>query len=333
MKAWVLQEPKPVEEHPLRLVDDFGVPQPGEGEIRLSVEACGVCHTDLHTVEGDLDLPHDRVVPGHEVVGVVAKIGPGVQDVTEGEVRGVYWLHEACGACEFCDLGHENLCLNPRFTGLQAQGGYAEKIVAPAEYTVKIPAGFTPTGAAPLLCAGIIGYRSLKLSDFQPGETLALFGFGASAHLVIQVATHRGAEVVVYTRSEEHQRHARELGAVYAANIKEGIPQLADRAITFAPAGWLVVEALKSIRKGGTVAVNAISMSDIPSFPYRVLMGEKTLRSVSNVTRTDAQEFMSLAGEIPIETTVEVYEFAEANQALADVKHSRVKGAAVLRME
>ncbi len=330
LRAWLLREPCRLEEgDPLEYVE-VEDPQPGPGEIRLSVRACGVCHTDLHTVEGELEPPRLPVIPGHEVVGVVDEVGPGVEGITIGERRGVYWLHEACGECEPCRRGDENLCESPRFTGLHANGGYAEKIVVPARYTVPIPAVFDDHEAAPLLCAGIIGYRSLRLSELQPGERLALFGFGASAHLVLQVARHWGCEVVVYTRSEEHQRHALELGALWAGPPGQDIPLQADRAITFAPAGWIVPHALRAVRPGGTVALNAIYMTDIPSIPYSLLYRERTLRSVANVTRRDAVEFMEVAGEIPLRAHTVLYPFEEANQALRDVKGSVIKGAAVL---
>ena len=330
LRVWLLREPCCLEEgDPLEYVE-VEDPHAGPGEIRLSVRACGVCHTDLHTVEGELALPRTPVIPGHEVVGVVDEVGPGVEGIAIGERRGVYWLHEACQECDPCRRGAENLCENPRFTGLHANGGYAEKIVVPARYTVPIPAVFDDHEAAPLLCAGIIGYRSLRLSELQPGERLALFGFGASAHLVLQVARHWGCEVVVYTRSEDHQRHALELGALWAGPPGQDIPLLADRAITFAPAGWIVPHALRAVRPGGTVALNAIYMTDIPSLPYSLLYGERTLRSVANVTRQDAAEFMKVAGEIPLRTHTVLYPFERANQALRDVKRSAVKGAAVL---
>jgi len=331
VRAWLLRQPQRVEQgDPLELAE-IEEPHAGPGEIRLAVSVCGICHTDLHTVEGELVPPQLPIIPGHQVVGVVDEVGPGVTGIQPGERRGVYWLHQACGGCAPCRRGDENLCANPRFTGLHAHGGYAEKIVVPAEYTVPIAAVFSDREAAPLLCAGIIGYRSLRLSELKPGERLALFGFGASAHLVIQVARHWGCDVVVYTRSEEHQRHARELGASWAGRAGEKAP-LADRAITFAPAGWLVPYALEAVRPGGTVAINAVYMSDIPSFPYTLLYGERTLRSVANVTRRDAEEFMQLAAEISIRTETVLYPFSDANRALRDLKQARIKGAGVLQV-
>ncbi|HEY8393607.1 MAG TPA: zinc-dependent alcohol dehydrogenase family protein, partial [Thermaerobacter sp.] len=352
-------------------------PEPGPGEIRLRVRACGVCLTDVHTVEGDLIPPAYPVIPGHQVVGIVDAVGPGVEGVRPGERRGAFWLHRACGHCPACRRGDENLCPDAAFTGLHVPGGYAEAMVVPAAYTVPIPAAFSDAEAAPLLCAGVIGYRALRLSGLQPGERLALFGFGSSAHLVIQVARHQGCEVVVYTRSERHRRLARELGARWAGGAEvlagggpgdepgwggyragtaaqgtagdtgyagtsaggageggdpagAGTPPVCDRAIIFAPAGELVPLALRAVRPGGTVVINAVHMSDIPSFPYRLLHGERSVRSVAHVTRRDAEEFLRLAAQIPLRVKTRLYAFDEANQALRDVKHSAVDGAAVL---
>jgi len=344
VRAWLLHRPADVAGQPLVLAES-PEPRPGPGQVRLRIEACGVCRTDLHTVEGDLDLPVLPIVPGHQVVGVVDAVGAGVEGVRRGERRGVYWLYQACGRCGPCRRGEENLCERPEFTGLHRNGGYAEAIVAPAAFTVPIPDTFSAVEAAPLLCAGVIGYRSLRLSRLRRGERLALFGFGASAHLVIQVARYWGCDVVVYTRSPAHQRLARTLGATWAgpaplgpgasgaepvAPSQPGGPPEADRAIIFAPAGELVPAALRAVRPGGTVAINAIHMTDIPSFPYRLIYGERTLLSVANVTRRDAEEFMRLAAEIPVRTEVRVYPFSEANLALRDLKSGAVGGAAVL---
>ncbi|MFO7274993.1 MAG: zinc-dependent alcohol dehydrogenase family protein [Bacillota bacterium] len=376
MKAWQLHRPAAATGEPLGLAE-VPEPEPGPGEIRLRVRACGVCLTDVHTVEGDLIPPAYPVVPGHQVVGIVDAVGPGVEGVRPGERRGAFWLHRACGRCPACRRGDENLCPDAAFTGLHVPGGYAEAMVVPAAYTVPIPAAFSDAEAAPLLCAGIIGYRALRLSGLQPGERLALFGFGSSAHLVIQVARHQGCEVVVYTRSEGHRRLARELGARWAGGAEvlaaddpvahpgrgghregmvaqgtgrgtgdartsgsgvnqggdgagTGAPPLCDRAIIFAPAGELVPLALRAVRPGGTVVINAVHMSDIPSFPYRLLHGERTVRSVAHVTRRDAEEFLRLAARIPIRVKTRLYAFEDANQALRDVKRSAVDGAAVL---
>lgn len=362
MKAWLLHGPAAATAEPLRLAD-VPEPEPGPGEIRLRVRACGVCLTDVHTVEGDLVPPAYPIVPGHQVVGIVDAVGPGVEGVRPGERRGAFWLHRACGRCPACRRGEENLCPEAAFTGLHVPGGYAEAMVVPAAYTVPIPESFSDAEAAPLLCAGVIGYRALRLSGLEPGERLALLGFGSSAHLVIQVARHRGCQVAVYTRSEGHRRLARELGACWAGGAEvlagharreepggggsgavgrtggggaaaegtgEGTPPLCDRAIVFAPAGELVPLALRAVRPGGTVVINAVHMSDIPSFPYRLLHGERTLRSVAHVTRRDAEEFLRLAAEIPVRVKVRPYKFDEANRAIRDVKRSAVDGAAVL---
>ena len=358
MKAWQLSHPAPAISRPLQLAE-VPEPQPGPGEIRLRVRACGVCLTDVHIAEGDLVPPAYPVTPGHQVVGVVDAVGPGVEGIRLGERRGAFWLHQACGRCEACRRGEENLCPHARFTGLHAPGGYAEAMVVPAAYTVPIPPAFDDATAAPLLCAGVIGYRALRLSGLEPGERLALFGFGASAHLVLQVARHWGCEVVVFTRSPAHRELARRLGAAWAGGAEElapvpdepalpgtpaaarggsfppvpaggGIPLPCDRAIVFAPAGELVPLALRAVRPGGTVVINAVHMTDIPSFPYRLLHGERVLRSVAHVTRGDAEAFIALAGSLPLEVTVQRFRFDQANEALAAVKQSRVRGAAVL---
>ncbi|TLN10167.1 alcohol dehydrogenase, partial [bacterium] len=244
----------------------------------------------------------------------------------------VYWLHSACGECDYCRRGLENLCPSAQFTGFHIPGGYADYLLADARFITPIPESISDEQAAPLLCAGIIGYRSLKISDLQPGERLGLFGFGASAHLALQVARHWGCEVFVFTRSKTHQLHALELGAAWAGTADQTPPQALDRAILFAPAGELVPLALKTIRPGGTVAINAVHLSPIPELPYDLLYGERTLRSVANVTRQDAAEFLGLAQQIGIRSTVQVFDLLDANQALIDLKHSRFNGEAVLRI-
>jgi len=331
VKSMVLPAPRPVEESPLSL-RDLPTPQPGPGEILLRVRACGVCHTDLHTVEGELALPRLPVVPGHQVVGTVAEVGEGVRTFRPGDRVGVPWLYSSCGTCAFCRRGEENLCENAQFTGLHVDGGYAEYMVARADFAYPIPEHFSDAEAAPLLCAGIIGYRSLRLSEVKPGERLGLFGFGASAHLAIQVARHWGCEVFVFTRSEEHRRLAQDLGAAWTGAPDQEPPVPLDRAILFAPAGHLVHNVLRALRRGGTLAINAIHMSPIPELPYALLYWERTIRSVANSTRRDAQEFLQVAAEIPVQTTVEEYPLEEANRALAQLKRGQVRGAAVLRI-
>ncbi len=331
MKAMLLREPKPVENHPLGMVDR-PVPEPAPGQVRLRVGACGVCHTDLHLVEGEIATPKLPIVPGHQIVGRVDALGEGVTRFTVGDRAGVPWLYSTCGECDYCQRGLENLCDNARFTGQHADGGFAEYMVVPADFAYSIPMGFPDDQAAPLLCAGIIGYRSLRLSEIQPGGRLGLYGFGASAHVTIQVARHWGCEVYVFTRSEEHQRHARALGAAWVGQAQDTPPAELDSAITFAPAGWLVPEALRVLRKGGTLAINAIHMSPIPELPYHLLYGERTVRSVANSTRRDAEELLLLAAEIPIQTDVELYPLDQANAVLQRLKRAEVQGAAVLQV-
>ncbi|MEJ2732335.1 MAG: zinc-dependent alcohol dehydrogenase family protein [Anaerolineae bacterium] len=331
MKAVVLREPKPVEDNPLEMAD-LPVPEPSPGQVRLRVGACGVCHTDLHLVEGEIATPKLPVVPGHQIVGRVDALGEGVTRFAVGDRAGVPWLYSTCGECGYCQRGLENLCDNARFTGQHADGGFAEYMVVPADFAYSIPIGFPDDQAAPLLCAGIIGYRSLRLSEIEPGERLGLYGFGASAHVTIQVARHWGCEVYVFTRSEEHQRHARALGAAWVGQAQDTPPAELDSAITFAPAGWLVPEALRVLRKGGTLAINAIHMSPIPELPYPLLYGERTVRSVANSTRRDAEELLLLAAEIPIQTEVELYPLDQANAVLQRLKRAEVQGAAVLQV-
>ncbi|MFQ5839122.1 MAG: zinc-dependent alcohol dehydrogenase family protein [Candidatus Methylomirabilales bacterium] len=331
MRAMVLKEPGPVERDRLALTD-LAEPEPGPGEVRIRVAACGVCHTDLHTVEGELALPRLPIVPGHQVVGVVEQVGPEVSGLRRGDRVGVPWVHSTCGACSFCRRGLENLCEAIRFTGLHVHGGYAEALIAPAGFVYPIPKGFGDTEAAPLLCAGIIGYRALRLSEIQPGEHLGLYGFGASAHVTIQVARRWGCQVYVFSRSAEHRRHAEALGAVWSGRAEETPPALLDASICFAPAGALVPRALELLRKGGTLALAGIHMSPIPQMPYALLYGERTLRSVANATRQDAREFLALAAEIPIRTEVARFPLEEANRVLRDLKASRLRGAAVLQV-
>jgi propanol-preferring alcohol dehydrogenase len=331
MKTMRLFEQKDVSLHPLAL-SDVPLPEPAAGQVRLRVSVCGVCHTDLHTVEGDIHPPSLPVTPGHQVVGIVEKLGEGVTNLRPGERVGVPWLHRACGVCEFCRRGEENLCVNALFTGFHVDGGFAEAILADAKYALPLPASISTEQAAPLLCAGIIGYRSLRKADLAPGERLGLFGFGASAHLAIQVARHWGCEVYVFTRSSEHRKHAEALGAAWVGDAGEASPKPLDRAVTFAPVGALLPEALKKLRPGGTLAINAIHMSPIPEMPYDLIYGERTLRSVANATYRDGVEFLALAVEIGIQSTISLYNLQDANQALEDLKHSRMNGEAVLRI-
>jgi propanol-preferring alcohol dehydrogenase len=316
------------QERPLRAVA-LAPAEPVAGEIAIALEACGVCRTDLHIVEGEVAarLP---VVPGHQAAGRVSAVGPGVEGFAIGESVGVGWLASTCGACGFCRSGRENLCPSAAFTGRDRDGGYAERMVADARWTYKLPSGFSARDAAPLLCAGIIGYRSLRLADVRPGSRVGLFGFGASAHLAIQVALHWNCEVFAFTREAHHRELARTMGAVWAGEASEDPGAPLDAAVTFAPAGELVPLALGRLGRGGTVAVNAIHMSPIPSFPYEALYGERVVRSVMNYTRSDAEEFLALAAAIPVRAQTEVYRLEEANDALLRVKLGQVRGAAVL---
>jgi propanol-preferring alcohol dehydrogenase len=332
MKAMLLREPKRAEARPLEW-SELPVPQPGPGEIRLSVQVCGVCHTDLHTVEGDLDLPRLPLVPGHQIVGRVEERGAGAKRFEVGQRVGVPWLYWSCGACEFCRRGLENLCRDARFTGLHVDGGYAEAMVVHEDYAYPMPEGFGDAEAAPLLCAGIIGYRALRLSEVQPGQRLGLYGFGGSAHVTIQVARHWGCEVYVFTRSEGHRRLARELGAAWVGGAEDEPPARMHGSIIFAPAGRLVPEALRVLERGGTLALAGVTMTPIPELDYdRLLYWERTVRSVANFTRQDAEELLQTAAEIPVRTTVQLYPLREANEALLALKKSEIDGTAVLVM-
>lgn len=328
----ILKEFAPIENNPLQLLD-LPLPEPGPEDILIRIKVCGVCHTDLHTVEGELQEVNLPIVPGHEVVGIVEKPGQKASRFKEGERVGVAWLHSSCGHCGFCRQGRENLCENARFTGCHVNGGYAEYMVAPAKFAYSIPEIFSDREAAPLLCAGIIGYRALRLSEIKPGQRLGLYGFGASAHVVIQVAVHWGCQIYVFSRSEEHRDLARKLGAVWTGKSKNDPPSKIDSSIIFAPAGELVLDALRVIEKGGTVALAGIYMSPIPEMDYvKYLYHEKTLRSVANATRQDGKELMRIAAEIPIRTTTEVFALKEANRVLQLLKAGKINGAAVLKI-
>jgi propanol-preferring alcohol dehydrogenase len=283
-------------------------------------------------VEGDLDLPKLPVVPGHQIVGLVEARGEGADRFAEGKRLGVPWLYQTCREdCEFCERGLENLCPNARYTGFDVDGGYAEAIVVDEDFAYPIPDIFSDVEAAPLLCAGIIGYRALKLSEVQPGQRLGLYGFGSSAHVTIQVARHWDCEVYVFTRSEGHKQLARELGAVWTGEAQETPPQRIDSSIIFAPAGWLVPEALRVLERGGTLALAGVTMTPIPELDYdESLYWERTLRSVANFTRQDAQELLQIAAEVPIQTTVSTFPLAQANEALLDLKRSDIDGSGVL---
>lgn len=324
----VLTRTAPARERPLALTDTPALP-PGAGEVSIEIEACGVCRTDLHIVEGEVTarLP---IVPGHQAAGTVLECGSGVERLSPGDRVGVGWLSTTCGECGFCRSGRENLCRRALFTGRDRDGGYAERMTAPAVAAYRLPQGFSALQAAPLLCAGVIGYRTLRLSGAQPGGRLGLFGFGASAHLVIQVARHEGCEVFVFTREALHRELAREMGATWVGETGDDPGVLLDAAAIFAPAGEIVPLALERLDRGGTLAVNAIHMSPIPSFEYGKLYGERAVRSVMNFTRRDAREFLELAARIPVRAETEIFPLDQANEALVRVAQGSVRGAAVL---
>jgi propanol-preferring alcohol dehydrogenase len=331
MKSMQLLKPKLIESNPLTMVN-LPIPEPGSGQVRLKIRVCGACHTDLHTVEGEIHPPSLPVTPGHQVVGIVDRLGLDVNHIKLGDRVGIPWFYDACGICDFCRSGLENLCPDARFTGFHVDGGYAEYMVAEAKNVLPIPAEISDEQAAPLLCAGIIGYRSLRQADVLPGECVGLFGFGASAHLTIQVAHHWECKVFVFTRSQEHRKHAQELGATWIGGAEDTPPKYLDRAIIYAPSGRIVHNALEKLRPGGTLAINAIHMSPIPEMPYHLIYGERTMRSVANATYQDGIDLLRLAVEIPIRASVEIYDLEDANQALLDIKHSRINGEAILRV-
>jgi propanol-preferring alcohol dehydrogenase len=329
MKALRLANADLINKAPLMAVD---IPKPTYGPYQLLVRVsiCGLCHTDLHTVEGEIIPPRYPITPGHQVVGRVVEIGEGVSDWEIGQRVGVPWLFRTCGTCAHCSRGEENLCPDAEFTGFHVDGGYAEFLVVDAGFALRLPESISDELAAPLLCAGIIGYRSLLKADVAPGERLGLVGFGASAHLTIQVANHWDCEVYVFTRSDGHRALARNLGAAWVGGIEDQVPHELDRAIIFAPAGTLVPMTLVKLRPGGTLAINAIHLSPIPEMPYELIYGERTLRSVANATYQDGVDFLNLAAEIPVTATTCSYTLEEANQALLDLKESRIDGAGVL---
>jgi alcohol dehydrogenase, propanol-preferring len=328
MEALRLQAPAPASSGPLRLVE-VPDPEPGPDELVLAVTACAVCRTDLQLVEGDLEAHRLPVVPGHQAVGRVVAVGSGVTGWRVGDRAGAAWLASTCGRCVYCATGRENLCPAARFTGWDRDGGYATRVAVRADFALRLPDGFDDLAAAPLLCGGVIGYRSLKVSGIQPGGRLGLFGFGASALLTLQVARHWGCEVHVRTRSEAERQRALLLGAASAAGYDEPASSL-DAAVTFAPAGDVVVAALRSVERGGTVAINAIHLDRIPEFPYEHLWLERGLRSVANYTRADAREFLRLAAEIPIVSAIQTFPLESGNEALRRLAAGELHATAVL---
>jgi alcohol dehydrogenase, propanol-preferring len=332
MKAAVLEQSAPVESSPLHLRSTPD-PAPGPMEIRIRVRTCGVCRTDLHVIEGELPARKRPLIPGHQVVGTVDVVGDGAGRYPLGTRVGIAWLAGTCGVCAFCLSGKENLCESSRFTGYHRDGGFAEFAVVPEAFAFRIPEAFSDAEAAPLLCAGIIGYRSLARAELPPGGTLALYGFGSSAHIVLQLAMHRGAEVYVCTRGAAHRELAQAMGAAWAGEDPGQMPVRADSAILFAPAGELVPPALRALKKGGTLALAGIHMSDVPGMSYEAcLFYEKNLRSVTASTRADGEALLREAAEIPIRPKVTTFPLEDANRALQMLKADRISGSAVLRI-
>lgn len=330
MRASVLHQQTSIDQRPLRF-ESVPDPEPGFGEVLVEVEACGVCRTDLHVVEGDLPPVKLPVIPGHQVVGRVVALGERVSRFASGDRVGIAWLRHADGTCRYCRSGRENLCPDARFTGWMADGGYAELAVVPEDFAYAIPPGVEPLHAAPLLCAGIVGYRALRRSEIRPRGRLGLYGFGASAHVVIQIARHWGCSIFVATRGDRHQALAREMGADWVGGATEMPPEKLDAAIIFAPAGEIVPIALQALDRGGTLALAGIYMSQIPPLDYeRDLFYEKSVRSVTANTREDGRELLALAAEIPIRTQTEVFPLDAANDALWKLRHDQVRGSAVL---
>ena len=328
----VLREAADVGKTPL-VLEEMPAPEPGPGDVRVRVRVCGVCRTDLHIIEGDLPPAKRPVIPGHEVVGIVDRVGIGVRVIKEGDRVGIAWLRCTCGDCEFCRDRQENLCLQARFTGYHADGGYAEYAVAPAAFVYPIPGVFTDEEVAPLLCAGIIGYRALRLSGVKPGQRLGLYGFGASAHITLQVARHWGCEVFVCSLREEHRALARELGARWVGGAAELPPEPLHGAIMFAPAGELVPPALRALRRGGTLAIAGIHLSPIPAIDYdRDLFGERVIRSVTANTKQDGLDLLREAAAIPIRPHTQRFRLEDANAALQALKAGTIRGAGVLKV-
>ena len=330
MQAMVLPHIAPIHDRPLEL-RDVSVPEPGPGEILVNVHVCAICRTDLHVIEGDLPSKRLPLIPGHQVVGTVEKLGPATTRFGIGARVGIAWLRHTCGICEDCRRGNENLCTRSLYTGYDANGGYAERAVVPEEFAYSIPAAFDDINAAPLLCAGIIGYRALTLSDVRPGERIALYGFGSSAHVVMQIARYRGCEVYVATRGTGHQELARRMGATWVGGTTDLPPRPVDGAIVFAPAGEIVPVALRAVRSGGTVACAGITMSRIPAMDYEeCIFHEKKLRSVEANTRADGEGLLREAAAIPIRPSVTTFALADANDALIALKEDRINGSGVL---
>jgi propanol-preferring alcohol dehydrogenase len=329
MRAMVLSEPGQTLQY-----KEIPVPEPGPGQVLVKVHACGVCRTDLHVVDGELPEPKLPLIPGHEIVGSIVRKSDDAESLAVGEKIGIPWVGSTCGECRFCRGKKENLCDRPLFTGYTIDGGYAEYTVADTRYCFSLPGSYSNTDVAPLLCAGLIGYRSYRMVENR-AERIGIYGFGGAAHIIAQVAAYRGKKVFAFTRPGDlqAQQFARRLGAVWAGDSNQSPPELLDAAIIFAPVGSLVPAALQATIKGGVVVCGGIHMSDIPSFPYRLLWEEREIRSVANLTREDGEELLALAPEIPVETETEVFPLKEANEALRRLRDGKLQGAAVLTME
>ena len=333
MRAMVLDAVGPIDASPLA-ARELPDPEPGEGEIRVKVLACAICRTDLHVIEGELPPLNSRIIPGHQAVGTAEKLGPGASRFAVGQRVGIAWLRWTCGQCRFCKRGQENLCPYARFTGYHENGGYAEYAVVKENFAYAMPAALDPVAASPLLCAGIIGFRALRRAEVRPGGRLALYGFGSSAHIAIQVALHWKCRVYVMTRDERHQALARDLGATWVGGANDLPPEPVDSAILFAPVGDLVPPAMRALDWGGVLAVAGIYLTDIPRLNYeRELFHEKTLRSVTANTRADGEDLLRVAAEIPIVPKTTVFPLADANRALQQLKHDAISGTGVLIME
>jgi propanol-preferring alcohol dehydrogenase len=335
MRAWRLHQSGPIESRPL-VEDEIAAPQPGPGQVQLRVRLCGICRTDLHVAEGDLPARRRPVIPGHQIVGEIAALGPDVGDLAVGDRVGVAWLNQTCGVCSFCRTGRENLCAHAEFTGWTVDGGFAEMVVASAAFVYPLPAGFSDRDAAPLLCAGIIGYRCLEQTGLAAwaGARVGIYGFGAAGHVALQLARGRGAEIYVCTRDRaKHQSLATELGARWVGDGDQTPPEALDAAVVFAPAGPLVHAALAAVGPGATVVLGGIHMSDIPALPYRLLYGERVLRTVANNTRADGRAFLLEAAALPVRTHTQLFDFGDANQALRALKSDGIRGAGVLAVQ
>tara|TARA_A100001015_G_C15027772_1_gene731457 strand:+ start:1292 stop:2302 length:1011 start_codon:yes stop_codon:yes gene_type:complete len=332
MKAYLLRD-NGKELSQVLTLESVADPIPKEDELLIQIEVCGVCRTDLHIINGDLEKKQNELIPGHQAVGIVVSMGRTVKGFSKGDRVGCVWMNRSCSQCEYCELDQENLCEKADFTGYSVHGGYAEKMVIPMQFAIKLPKSEKPEHLAPLLCAGVIGYRSLKLSGIKSGQYLGLYGFGASAHLAIQIASYWGVESYVITRSNDHQAHARELGAVWVGSAEDTPPKKLHASVLFAPVGEWVPLSLTQLKRGGTLAINAIHLSDIPSIKYKNLYHEKKISSVTNVIKTDCDELIKLMTKIPIQTKVTTYPFEDLVQALNDLRSSKINGAAVLKMK